>query len=69
MYPECQPSQTALEQNSPIHLMSLANHEVNSILKILEQPDMYADGNTMSSQSTHGTPLTNGSEKVTPPKD
>ena len=29
LYPECQPSQTALEQNSPDYLMSLANHEVN----------------------------------------
>ena len=31
-YPECQPSQAALEQNSPEYLTSLANLEVGSIL-------------------------------------
>ena len=62
-YPECQPSQTALEQNSPNYLTSLANQEVNSILRTLEKPDMYTDGNAMSSQLTPRTPLTNGSEE------
>ena len=65
LYPECQPSQTALEQNSPNNLTSLVNNEVNSILRILEKPDMYADGNAMSSQSTPRTPPTNESEKDT----
>ena len=59
-YPECQPSQMALEQNSPDYLTLLANLEVNSILRTLEQPDMYVDGNTALSQLIPGTSLTNG---------
>ena len=55
----------ALEQNSPDYLMSLANLGVNSILKILEQPDMYTDRNTTLSQLILGISLTNGSEKGT----
>ena len=35
-YPECQPSQTALEQNSLQYLTSLANFEVGSILRVME---------------------------------
>ena len=58
----------ALEQNSPDYLISLANLEVNSILKTLEQPDMYVNGNAMLSLLTSGTPLTNGSKKVHPQK-
>ena len=47
-YPEHQPSQTTLEQNSPEYLMLLAQLEVNSIKRLLEQSEMYHDGNTMS---------------------
>ena len=46
-YPECQPSQMALEQNSPDYLTSLANLEVNSILRTLEKPDMYMSMETL----------------------
>ena len=35
-YPECQPSQNALEQNSLEYLTFLAKLEVNSIQRILE---------------------------------
>ena len=55
-YPECQPSQTALEQNSPEYLMSLAQLEVNSVNRLLEQSEMYHNGNAMSNTSTPPTP-------------
>ena len=55
-YPEHQPSQTALEQNSPEYLMSLAQLEVNSVNRSLEQSDMYHSRNTMSNTSTLPTP-------------
>ena len=51
-YPECQPSQAALEQNSPEYLTSLANFEVGSILRVMEQPEMYADSVDASKPST-----------------
>ena len=35
-YPECQPSQTALEQNSLEYLTSLAQLKVNSVNRILD---------------------------------
>ena len=47
-YPEYQPSQTALEHNSPEYLTSLAQLEVNSVNRLLEQSEMYHDGNTTS---------------------
>ena len=40
-YPECQPSQSTLEQNSPEYLTSLAQLEVNSIERLLDQPEVY----------------------------
>ena len=55
-YPECQPSQTALEQNNPEYLTSLAQLEVNSVNRILEQTEMYQDGNTTSNMLTLLTP-------------
>ena len=51
-YPECQPSQTALEQNSLEYLTSLAQLEVNSVNSLLEQHEMYHDGNTMPTTLT-----------------
>ena len=42
-YPEQQPSQLALEQNSSDYLTTLARLEVHSILRTLEQPGMYVD--------------------------
>ena len=54
-----------LEQISPKYLTSLVNLQVNSILRTLEQPDMYITANITSSQLTTGTPLTNQSEKGT----
>ena len=55
-YPECQPSQTALEQNSPEYLMSLAWLEVNSVHRLLEQSEMYHNRNATSNMSTLPTP-------------
>ena len=55
-YPECQPSQTALEQNSPEYLMLLAQLEVNSVNRLLEQSGMYHDGKVASNTSTLPTP-------------
>ena len=55
-YPECQPSQTALEQNSPEYLTSLTKLEVNSVNRLLEQSEMYHDRNTASNTSTPPTP-------------
>ena len=54
-YPECQPSQAALEQNSPEYLTSLANLEVGSILRVMEQPEMYADYVDASNPSNPST--------------
>ena len=53
-YPECQPSQAALEQNSPEYLTSLANFEVGSVLRVMEQPEMYAD--SVDAHQTHQPP-------------
>ena len=39
-YPECQPSQSTLEQNSLEYLTSLAQLKVNSIERMLDQPEM-----------------------------
>ena len=47
-YPECPPSQSALEQNSPEYLMSLARLKVNSVNKSLDQSEMYNYGNAVS---------------------
>ena len=55
-YLEHQPSQTALEQNSPKYLTSLAQLEVNSVNRMLEQSEMYHDGNATSNMSTPPTP-------------
>ena len=51
-YPECQPSQTTLEQNSLEYLTSLAQLEVNSVNRLLEQSEMYHNGNATSNTST-----------------
>ena len=55
-YLEHQPSQTALEQNSLEYLTSLAQLEVNSVNRILEQTEMYQDGNATSNMLTPPTP-------------
>ena len=65
-YPEHQPSQAALEQNSPEYLTSLTNLEVGSILRVMEQPEMYADSVDTSKPSTPTTPKTTGSQHGTP---
>ena len=65
-YPECQPSQAALEQNSPEYLTSLANFEVGSILRVMEQPEIYADSLDASNPSTPAAPKTTGSQHGTP---
>ena len=57
-YPECLPILSALEQNSPEYLTSLTKLEVNSILRMFEQPDMYVDENDLSNQLTPRTPPT-----------
>ena len=54
-YPEHQPSQMALEQNSPEYLMSLAL-KVNSVNRLLEQHEMYHDRNTVSNVLTLPAP-------------
>ena len=56
LHPEHQPCQTALEQNSPEYLMSLAQLEVNSVNRSLEQSEMYHDGNAASNTLTPPTP-------------
>ena len=61
-YPECQPSQSALEQNRPEYLMSLTQLKVNSINRLLDPSEMYHDGNTASTTST--PPIPRGS--ITP---
>ena len=65
-YPECQPSQAALEQNTLEYLTSLANFEVGSILRVMEQPEMYADSVDVSNPSTPIAPKTTGSQHGTP---
>ena len=64
--PACQPSQAALEQNSPENLTSLANLEVGSILRVMEQPEMYADSVDTSKPSTPAAPKATGSQHGTP---
>ena len=65
-YPECQPSQAALEQDSLEHLTSLANFEVGSILRVMEQPEMCADYVDASTPSTPAASKTTGSQHGTP---
>ena len=65
-YPECQPSQAALEQNTLEYLTSLENFEVGSILRVTEQPEMYADSVDASNPSTPAVPKTTGSQHGTP---
>ena len=65
-YPECRPSQAALEQNSLEYLTSLANFEVGSILRVMEQPEMYADYVDASTPSTPTASKTTGSQHGTP---
>ena len=55
-YLECQPSQAALEQNSSEYLTALAQLEVNSVNRLLEQPEMYQEGNTTSNTLTLPAP-------------
>ena len=55
-YPEHQPSQTALEQNSPEYLTSLVQLEVNSVNRIPDQHEMYQDENVASMMSTPPIP-------------
>ena len=55
-YPECQPSQSALEQNSPEYLTLLAWLKVNSVKRSLDQSEMYNNGNTASDMSNPPTP-------------
>ena len=50
-YPECQPRQADLEQNSLEYLMALAQLEVNSVNRLLEQSEMYQDRNAASNMS------------------
>ena len=49
------PTQLALEQNNSDHLTKLARLEVESILRTLEQPGMYVDGNHVKSVTPCGT--------------
>ena len=65
-YPECQPSQAALEQNSPEYLTSLAKFEVGSVLRVMKQPEMYADSVETSKPSTPTAPKTTGSQHGAP---
>ena len=65
-YPEQQPSQLALKQNSSDYLTTLARLEVHSILRTLEQPGMYVDRSAMSNQSSPVTPARSGSQQGTP---
>ena len=44
-YPDQPLTQLALKQNNSDHLTKLARLEVESILRTLEQPGMYVDGN------------------------
>ena len=65
-YPECQPSQAALELNTPEYLTSLANFEVGPIHRVMEQPEMYADSVDTSNPSSPAAPKTTGSQHGTP---
>ena len=49
-YPECQPSQAALEQNTLEYLTSLANFEVGTVLRVMEQPEIML---TLLTHQTH----------------
>ena len=55
-YPESQPIQSALEQTSPEDLTSHAQFEVDSVNRLLDQPEMYHDGITASNTSKLPTP-------------
>ena len=48
------------------HLTKLARLEVESILRTLEQPGMYVDGNAASNQSPPVAPARSGSQQGTP---
>ena len=61
-YPENQPSQGVLEHNSPEYLTLLATFEVNSVLRTLEKPEMYKDGNASSPPSPQHTPPMTGTQ-------
>ena len=65
-YPECQPSQAALKQNTLEYLTSLANLEVGSVFRVMEQPEMYADSVDESNPPTPTAPKTTGSQHGTP---
>ena len=65
-YPEQQPSQLTLKQNSSDYLTTLARLEVHSILRTLEQPGMYVDRSAVSNQSSPVTPARSGSQQGTP---
>ena len=65
-YPDQPLTQLALEQNNSDHLTKLARLEVESILRTLEQPGMYVDGNAMSNQLPHVAPARSGSQQGTP---
>ena len=56
LYLEHQPSQAALEQKSPEYLISLAQLEVNCVNRLLEQSEMYQDGNATSNTLTLPAP-------------
>ena len=60
------PTQLALKQNNSDHLTKLARLEVESILRTLEQPGMYVDGNAASNQSPPVAPARSGSQQGTP---
>ena len=68
-YPEQQPSQLALKQNSSDHLTTLARLEVHLILRTLEQPGMYVDRSAASNQSSPITPARSGSQQGTPSRE
>ena len=55
-YTEYQPSQAALEQNSPEYLTALAQLEVNSVNRLLKQSEMYQDGIAVSNTLTPSIP-------------
>ena len=55
-YPESQPIQSALEQTSPGDLMSHAQFKVDSVKRLLDQPEMYHDRTTMSNTLKPPTP-------------
>ena len=59
-------TQLALKQNNSDHLTKLARLEVESILRTLEQPGMYVDGNAASNQSPPVAPARSGLQQGTP---